>query len=60
MLAFVDLESRMPAGHPIRTIEPPADAALAELSWLFDEIYVETGQPSIPPEWLLRPAAAAA
>ena len=54
MLAFVDLESRVPVGHPIRTIKRLADAALSELSPLFDEIYAETGRPSIPPERLLK------
>jgi transposase len=54
MLAFVDLESRVPQDHPIRTIRRLADAALAELSPLFDEIYAETGRPSIPPERLLK------
>jgi transposase len=54
MLAFVDLESRVPEGHPIRTIKRLAEAALAELSPLFDEIYAETGRPSIPPERLLK------
>src|SRR5919205_2142281 len=54
MLAFVDLESRVPVGHPIRTIKRLADAALVELSPLFDEIYAETGRPSIPPERLLK------
>ena len=44
MLAFVDLESRVPVGHPIRTIKRLADAALVELSPLFDEIYAEVGQ----------------
>jgi transposase len=52
MLAFVDLESRVPVGRPIRTITRLAEAALAELSPLFDEIYAETGRPSIPPERL--------
>src|SRR5215213_2913920 len=54
MLGFVDLESRVPVDHPIRTIKRLADAALAELSALFDEIYAETGRPSIPPERLLK------
>src|ERR1044071_8147860 len=54
MLAFVDLESRVPVGHPIRSIKRLADAALAELSSVFDEIYAETGRPSIPPERLLK------
>ena len=54
MLAFVDLESRVPVGHPMRTIKRLAEAALAELSPLFDEIYAESGRPSIPPERLLK------
>ena len=54
MLAFVDLESRVSVGHPIRTIKRLADEALRELSPLFDEIYAETGRPSIPPERLLK------
>ena len=54
MLAFVDLERRVPVGHPIRTIKRLADAALAKLSPLFDEIYAEDGRPSIPPERLLK------
>src|SRR3954452_4712728 len=54
MLAFVDLESRVPVGHPIRTIKRLADAALSELSPLFDEIYAAGGRPSIPPERLLK------
>ena len=54
MLAFVDLESRVPVGHPIRTIKRLAEAALVELSPLFDEIYAGTGRPSIPPERLLK------
>jgi transposase len=32
MLAFIDLESRIPPDHPLRTIKHIADAALAELS----------------------------
>src|SRR5947207_13189977 len=54
MVAFVDLESRVPVGHPLRTIRRLADAALAELSPLFDRMYAETGRPSIPPERLLK------
>ena len=56
MLAFIDPESRIPANHPLRTIKRFADAALAELSPLFDEMYAADGQgrPSIPPERLLK------
>jgi transposase len=54
MLAFIDLESRVPLDHPLRTIKNIADAALRELSPLFDEMYAEDGRPSIPPERLLK------
>ena len=54
MLAFIDLESRVPADHPLRTIKAVADSALAELSPLFDTMYAEVGRPSIPPERLLK------
>ena len=56
MLAFVDLESRVPVDHPLRTIKRFADGALAELSPLFDELYAADGlgRPSIPPERLLK------
>jgi Transposase domain (DUF772) len=56
MLAFVDPETLIPAEHPLRTIKRFADAALAELSPLFDQVYAADGQgrPSIPPERLLK------
>ena len=54
MLAFIDLESRVPANHPLRTIKRLADEALAALSPVFDQIYSDLGRPSIPPERLLK------
>jgi transposase len=54
MLAFVDLEERVPTSHPLRTIKALADQALAELSPLFDEMYAQSGRPSIPPERLIK------
>ena len=36
MLAVVDVESRIPVDHPLRTIKCLADAALAELSPVFE------------------------
>ena len=54
MLAFVDPEALVPAGHPIRAIRRLADEALADLSPLFDRMYAEVGRPSIPPEHLLK------
>ncbi len=54
MLAVVDVESRIPVDHPLRTIKCLADAALAELSPVFDAMYAEIGRSSIPPERLLK------
>ena len=54
MLAFVDLESRVPHDHPLRAIKRWADEALAGLSPEFDRMYAEDGRPSIPPERLLK------
>jgi len=54
MLAFVDLEERVPPHHPLRTIKRFADRALAELSPTFDAMYRTGGRPSIPPERLLK------
>src|SRR5438309_8299037 len=56
MLAFIDPETLIPSDHPLRTIKRFADAALLELSALFDEMYAADGQgrASIPPERLLK------
>src|ERR687894_776655 len=54
MLAFVDLENRVPPQHPLRTIKRFADRALTELSPTFDAMYGTGGRPSIPPERLLK------
>ncbi len=54
MLAFVDLEARVPRDHPLRTIKQLVDKALAALSPEFDRMYAEVGRPSIPPERLLK------
>src|SRR5207253_5387990 len=54
MLAFIDLETRIPQDHPLRTIRRFADEALACLSPTFDEMYARDGRPSIPPERLLK------
>ena len=43
MLAFVDLEERVPQDHPIRTIKIIADDALERLSPEFDQMYSKVG-----------------
>ena len=54
MLAFVDVEERVPADHPLRAIKALADEALTRLSPEFDRMYAGVGRPSIPPERLLK------
>jgi transposase len=54
MLALIDIESRVPLDHPLRTIKYMAEEALADLSPVFDDMYAEIGRPSIPPERLLK------
>ena len=51
MLAFLDLEERVPADHPLRAIKA---LALERLSPEFDRMYADVGRPSIPPERLLK------
>jgi transposase len=53
-LAFVDRSRAPPLGHPLRTIRSIADEALADLSLVFDAMYVDDGRPSIPPERMLK------
>ena len=54
MLAFVDLEERVPQDHPLRTIKAVTDEALERLSPEFDRMYSKVGRASIPPERLLK------
>ena len=54
MLVVINPEQRMPQGHPLRRIKALADAALTQLSPVFDEMYSAVGRPSIPPERLLK------
>ena len=54
MLAFVDLEERVPKDDPIRTIKTIADEALERLSPEFDRMYSEVGRASVLPERLLK------
>lgn len=55
LFSYVDLEARVRRDHPLRLIREIADAALAELSGDFAELYPpRLGRPSIPPERLLR------
>lgn len=54
MLCLLSPEDRVPKDHPLRRFKKLADAALAEMSPLFDEMYSDGGRPSVPPERLLK------
>jgi len=56
MLAFVDLEKRVPRDHPLRAIKRLADAALEELGPVFGQMFALNARPSILPERLLKAA----
>ena len=56
MFSYVDIEERVPAGHPLRKIRVFVNAALAALDAEFAKIYAADGRPSIAPERLLRAA----
>jgi len=54
MICMTSPESMVPHDHPLRAVKKLADAALATLSPVFDEMYAQTGRKSIPPERLLK------
>ena len=54
MLMVIDAERRVPKEHPLRRIKQLAEAALAELSSLFDQMYSAVGRPSIRPSGCSR------
>ena len=54
MFSYLSPEDRVPASHPLRPVRMMVDAALKELSMVFDEMYTAFGRPSIAPEKLLR------
>ena len=54
MLTLITADQLVPEDHPIRQIKPIVDKALIELSPTFNQMYADTGRPSIPPEHLLK------
>ena len=54
MFSYVDIEARIPANHPIRTIRRIVNDVLAGLDAEFTAMYSGIGRPSIAPERLLR------
>src|SRR5438552_16864220 len=55
MLAFIDLETRIPQDHPLRTIRRFADEALPSLSPTSHAMYALDGRRCIRPDPLLKP-----
>lgn len=47
----------VPKHHPLRRIKPIADSACGVCRPLFDEIYADTGRPSIPSSTCSRRAS---
>src|ERR1700730_3443080 len=54
MLMIMEVGDRVPREHPLRRVKELADAALTQLSPVFDEMYRLRGRPSIPHERLLK------
>jgi transposase len=54
LFSYIDLEERVPAGHPLRLIRRVVNDALASLDADFEGLYAADGRPSIPPERLIR------
>jgi transposase len=54
LFSYVDLEDRVPTGHPLRAVRAIVNEALNALSDDFDRLYGRIGRPGIPPEKLLR------
>jgi len=54
LFSYIDLEDRVRADHPLRSIREIANAALAAVSGEFAALYSGMGRPSVPPEKLLR------
>src|ERR1700676_2071352 len=58
LLMIMEVGDRVPREHPLRRVKELADAALTQLSPVFDEMYSLRGRPSIPPEAVAEGLAA--
>jgi transposase len=54
LFSYVDIEQRIPARHPLRTIREIVNEVLASLDAEFAKLYETTGRESVAPERLLR------
>lgn len=53
LFSYVNPESRIPAGHPIRKIRDLVRDVLKTMNGTFARLYAREGRPGIPPEQLL-------
>ena len=54
LFSYVDMEARVPATHPLRTIRTIVNEVLDSLDTEFEVLYEGTGRQSVAPERLLR------
>jgi len=54
LFSYVDIEARVPSGHPLRQIREIVNEALSVLNKSLEALYAREGRPSIAPERLLR------
>src|SRR3974390_2513933 len=54
MFSYVSLEQRVPWDHPLRGVRKVTDAVLCSLNAELDQLYADSGRPSIAPEYILR------
>jgi len=54
LFSYVELEDRVPAKHPLRTIRAIVNDVLVALDAEFERLYEGTGRQSVAPERLLR------
>ena len=52
-VAMIDVNARIPQGHPIREVKRLSDEVFGRLGERFEAMYSEMGRPSIPSERLL-------
>src|SRR4029453_10382769 len=54
LFSYVDVEDRVPAGHPLRSIRLIVNQALDACAGDLERLYGRIGRPGVPPEQLLR------
>ena len=55
LFSYVSIEARIPADHPLRTIQALVNPVLTALSPRFQTMYSTMGRPSIPPSACCAP-----